>query len=271
MNEWRRKDRWVIQLFLLFALGISCEDLIEYSPYQNIVRDKWKEQNITNYQQLKNEEKNNFEPFKIALISDTHTYYDAFNKQVDYINTLQDIDFVIHLGDITLSALNREFNWYSTIINGLKYPVITVIGNHDCLSNGYDIYTNMFGPSNFCFAYKDVKFVIFDDIVWEKDIEHMNFKWLSTALKNDQNYSYVIPFAHLPPWDDQFSFGDEFLYNHFMEKYNIDLSIHGHSHRFELFNPYGKVNYLTVPSCNRDQLVIISFQPDTILWENVSY
>jgi len=261
----------VIILLLLTSIVSSCDEVIEYSPYQNIIKDEWKNQNSASIKQLNNQAKKGFKPFKIALIGDSHTYYDNLEKQVKYINTLSDLDFVIHMGDLTLSAINREFNWYSDIINKIEVPVITLIGNHDCLANGYNIYSKMFGPSNFDFSHKGVKFVVLDDVVWEKHVEDPDFEWFSEAIVNDKDYKHVIPFAHIPPWDEQFSYGNELFYNYLLEQNDISLSVHGHIHRYDVRQPYGAVNYLSVPSSNRDQLVIMDIQADTILFENIVY
>lgn len=249
----------------------SCEDFIEYSPYNNIVKSKWEKQNEANYNSLLDGVEKDYEPFRVGLIADSHTYYDEFEKQVDYINSRDDLDFIIHLGDLTLSANIREFNWYNDIMNRIKIPVITLIGNHDCLGNGYDIYREMFGESNFYFRYKGVKFVIFDDIIWEKKVQDPDFKWLNEALKNDDDYAYVLPFAHIPPWDEQFGVSDEYLYNQLMEFNDISLSIHGHGHSYAFRQPYGDVNYLMVPSCIRDELIVLDFQSDTLEVERIHY
>ena len=261
----------MVTLLTISISYMSCDEVIEYSPYQNIIKDKWKDQNTNHLNRLNKKSQKEFKPFKIALIADSHTYYDDLEQQVKYINTLKDIDFVIHLGDITLSAINREFNWYSDIINKIQVPVITLIGNHDCLANGYEIYTEMFGPSNFDFSYNGVKFVMLDDIVWEKHVEDPDFEWFTEAIVNDKDYKHVIPFAHIPPWDDQFSYGNELFYNYLLEQNDISLSVHGHIHRYDVRRPYGAVNYLSVPSCNRDQLVVMNIQSDTILFENIAY
>ncbi|MBI9064441.1 MAG: metallophosphoesterase [Marinilabiliaceae bacterium] len=271
MNSYKSLLVTVIVLSLLSIMASSCDEVIEYSPYQNIIKDKWKAQNPANIKALNQQSETTFKPFKIVLIADSHTYYDDFEKQVKYINTLKDIDFVIHLGDLTLSAINREFEWYSDIINKIKIPVITLIGNHDCLANGYDIYKEMFGPSDFYFSYNGVKFVMFDNIVWEKKVKDPDFEWFSETIVNDKNYTHVIPFAHIPPWDEQFSYGNELFYNYLLEKNDISLSVHGHIHRYDVRQPYGTVNYLSVPSCNRNQLVIMAIQSDTVTFENIAY
>lgn len=262
--------RW-LSMLVIALLVTSCDEVIEYSPYQNIVKSKWKKQNISNYNKLLPEAEEPFEAFRIGLIADSHTYYDEFEEQVKYINSRNDLDFIVHLGDVTLSANAREFDWYCEIMNKIKIPVLTLIGNHDCLGNGYDIYTEMFGESNFFFEYKDVKFVMFDNIIWEKKVQDPDFAWFDAALANDSDYKYVLPFAHLPPWDSQFSTGDEYLYNQILLKHNLDLSIHGHGHSYSYMQPYDDVNYLSVPSPEDKELIILDIQSDGINHEVIKY
>nr|WP_319397782.1 metallophosphoesterase [uncultured Carboxylicivirga sp.] len=264
-------------LFLITSISVtlgivSCDEWIEYSPYENIVDNAYKNQNIKNYNRIIEGVDQPFKPFKIGLIADTHTYYDEFEKQVAHINTLDDLDFIIHMGDITLSANSREFKWYSDIMNKIKFPVITLIGNHDCLGNGYDIYKEMFGDSNFSFVYKGVKFVMFDDVIWEKNIEDPDFVWFNNALENTEDAKYVLPFAHIYPWDSQFSIGNEYLYNEMMKHHKVPLSVHGHGHSYQYSNYFGdEVNYLLVPSCIRNEMVILDFQQDTIIVNKYNY
>jgi len=258
-------------MLVVLLLLAGCKEIIEYSPYQNIVESKWKKQNISNYNKLLPAAKEPFQPFRIGLIADSHTYYDDFEEQVKYINTCNDLDFIIHLGDITLSANAREFDWYSEIVNKVNLPVLTLIGNHDCLGNGYDIYTEMFGESNFFFVYKGVKFVMFDNIIWEKKVQDPDFEWFDKALANDSDYKYVLPFAHIPPWDAQFTVGNEYLYNQILLKHNLDLSVHGHGHSYAYAQPYDDVNYLSVPSPEKSQLIILDVQEDAITHELVKY
>ncbi len=263
--------RTCLMAVFLVIITSSCKEIIEYSPYQNIVESKWQKQNLKNYNKLLPEADEAFKPFRVALIADSHTYYDEFEKQVKYINSRNDFDFVIHLGDVTLSANAREYNWYSDIMNKIKVPVITIIGNHDCLGNGYSIYNEMFGESNFFFRYRDVKFVMFDDIVWEKKVQDPDFEWFDEALDNDDDYKYVIPFAHIPPWDDQFTIGNEYYYNQLLLDHNVNLSVHGHGHSFGYHQRYGEVNYLSIPAPIRDELIIMDVQADTIIIERIEY
>jgi len=260
-------------LTILFLYG--CHDIIEYSPYQVKVDKSDKSQNARNLSSLDKYNSTEFKSFKIALFGDTHTFYDDFNDIVKELNKRNDYDFIINMGDITLSGIYREFKWYSDIINKLDKPVITIIGNHDCLSNGEYVFNEMFGPTNFTFEYNNCKFVIFDDIIWEKDIEDPDFDWFNDNLKNDKNYKHIIPFSHIPPWDEQFSYGNEMAYNYFLDKNNIKYSFHGHTHNFAIKQPYldrlGSVTYVTTEAANDRGYLVLTIEKDDIKVERVNF
>lgn len=264
---------FVVTFIVLSLIVVGCENLLEYSPFTNDVKDEWRKQNETSLDKISSGINQEFTPFKVGLIADSHTYYDEFEDQVDYLNSREDLDFIIHLGDITLGSYMREFNWYSEIMNRIDQPVFTIIGNHDCLGNGHEIYKEMFGTPNMQFSYKGVKFVLFDDVIWEKQIEDPDLLWLYDALENDNNYKYVLPFAHIPPWDSQFSIGNRYLYHEIMKDRNIQFSVHGHDHSYKLNQTFGdgNVNYLVVPSCEKYEMVVMNFQKDTILIDRVQY
>jgi calcineurin-like phosphoesterase family protein len=252
-----------------FLVLVSCDNLIEYSPYQAGVNTGNQQRNIQIINQLTEEGKGEFQPFKIALIGDSHTYYDDLKDQIRILNQTDSIDFVVHLGDITLSGTHREFLWYGELIDGLNLPLITLIGNHDCLSSGDYIYYDMFGPSNFTLDYHGCRLVFFDNIVWERNVEDPDFKWLYNACDTDEAVHRLV-FAHIPPWDEQLSIGNGFVYNKIMQDQNVSLSINGHSHSFSYGHrkeeeiPYD-IPFLVIGDSKDREIVILEVLADTLL------
>lgn len=225
---------------LVFLAG--CENLIEYSPYKAGVRVSFSDLNLKAMDRIQQKGSDHFAPFSLGVFGDTHTYYDDFETQVRAFNRKDDIDFVVHMGDMTLSGIYREFLWFRDISSGLKHPLLTIIGNHDYLSNGEFLYREMFGPYNFTMVYNNCLFVFLDDIIWEKNVEDPDFEWLEEVLKDSEDYTYRFVFSHIPPWSEPFSRGNEYYFNQLMDQYNVDLSLHGHTHSFY----YGK-RYETGP------------------------
>lgn len=255
-----------LRLLILWLgiLFISCDNLFEYSPYQVVADGLRKNRNETAIQQLHAKSDSVFKPFKIALISDNHTYYDDLEDQIEELNHTDSIDFVVHLGDFTLSGIYREFVWFGNLIDQLRKPVITIIGNHDCLSNGEYMYTELFGDFNFALIYNNCRLVFFDDIIWERNRKDPDFEWLEQTLEHGEQYNMQIVFAHIPPWDEQFHTGNSYLYNYIMESHQVAISIHGHRHSFRYEKRYGNIPYLVIGDSKDREIVILEVKQNEI-------
>ncbi|PWE00556.1 metallophosphoesterase family protein [Marinilabilia rubra] len=267
--------KFLLSIFVtlvLISIVSSCENLIEYSPYQAGVGSYGKQGNLQSIRGLENGSHAEFKPFKIALIGDSHTFYDDFQLQIKALNKMDSIDFVVHNGDITLSGIYREFVWFEDITKDLNHPLITLIGNHDFLSNGEYIYKDMFGPFNFTLDYNNCRFVFFDDTIWEKNVEDPDFKWLKNACSVGDDITHIFVFAHIPPWSKQFSVGNHYLYNKIIEDQNVSLSVHGHTHSYF----YGKredsdVPFLVTGDTEDRQIVVLDVQADTLMVSRESF
>ena len=142
---------------LLAAAVLTSCDLIDYHPYdvhitgdtdvnaKNIARI---EAGCLNKQQV-----------RVAVIGDSHRWYDELKLFVKAINRRDDIDFVIHDGDLSEYGYTQEFLWTRDCLNGLKIPYVALIGNHDCLGTGRDAYRAVFGDTDFSFIAGRIKFV----------------------------------------------------------------------------------------------------------------
>lgn len=268
-REFVKKTGIVGMLTLIGALP-GCELPFEYSPYDIIVKDKYKDLIAKNLAKLKELEAGK-SSIKIAFITDTHTFYDEFEDAVKAINERDDIDFIIHGGDLTLSALHKEFTWSNEIMGKLNKPFLTVIGNHDYLSNGKAIYQKSFGDTNYTFTFRGCKFVMFDNTVWENKNNDPEFDWFKENLKNDGDYNHVIPVSHIPPWDEQYSYGNSIIFNQMMEENDIKLSIHGHTHSFYYGKKYDKIDYLVGGDIADNEFLVISIEEDDYSFERVHF
>ena len=258
-----------ILVALLFTV-VSCKDLFDYSPYEVRVphgdRD-WNEQQLDFLQS-----DSVFKPFRVALIADTHTEYDNFIDFVELINHADSVDFIICNGDITLSGISKEFKWYHDIIRKLNLPIITLIGNHDYLSNGAEVFKTMFGPVNFTFEYNNCKFVMFDDIVWENPRGEINYTWLDSVLHNDNNYTHVVPFSHIPPWDEQIDYANKRVMHHHYLSHGVTKSFHGHVHKLLVRHLYeDPVEYICAPNMKRRAFLMLNFTKDSIGYEHIEF
>lgn len=123
------------------------------------------------------------------------------------------------------------------MIKSAKKPVVTAIGNHDYVSNGYTVYKRIFGANNFAFTYGKYKFILFDNVVWENGNHPLNFEWLRGELENNSKYNVFI--SHLPFWDPQIDSSNNKKFKETLRPNNTMLCLHGHTHNYKECEQFG--------------------------------
>ena len=217
-------------LFLGLVIVFGCNS-DEYSPNQVFNRNTATDVNAKQIALLPAKPAGS--PIRIAFSGDTQRSYKETEIFVDLINQRNDIDFVILNGDISDFGLLLEFDGIYKIYSRLKVPFISVIGNHDLVANGRDIYTRMFGPLNFTFNYAGVKFVCHDTNGREYNFNGStpNIAWLKSNLNLGTGISQIIAVSHVSPDDGDF---DPKLADQYQTLFNQTpgflASIHSHKH-----------------------------------------
>lgn len=237
---------FVVALLFCILFGSGCDKVFEFSPYSASVSFDRRNSNMENYKLIKDD--SIFSPFKIALISDSHQDYNDLEDAIKHINSQNDIDFIIHGGDMSEMGLIKEYNYFYDRMKELEKPFFTTLGNHDCLANGFEIYTEMFGNQNYSFEYKECKFIFFNNVVWEMNNTEPDFKWLETELNKSANYKNVFLVAHIPTWNELF-FPTTFIeFNEMMLQYGVRLTIHGHDHFAYIYSNSGIPELTVAPN-----------------------
>ena len=140
-------------LACLLVAASSC-DLIDYHPYDT--RYSGPRQLNAKAIAAIEEKCDGRDSLCFAVISDTQRWYDETAAAVRSINAQGNVDFVIHCGDMTDFGLTREFEWMQRELDRLDMPCVCLIGNHDCLGTGSDMYHTIYGEPNFSFTAGDV-------------------------------------------------------------------------------------------------------------------
>ena len=125
----------ILALSVCGMLLAGC-DLIDYHPYDTKIdgaHDINRSNTLLIEQRLDGRSEITF-----AVISDTQRWYDETEKAVKSINARNDIDFVIHCGDISDFGATKEFTIQRDILQKLRMPYVVLLGNHDCLGTGTD-------------------------------------------------------------------------------------------------------------------------------------
>ena len=140
----------------LCLLMAGC-DMIDYHPYDVHISGET-DVNAHNIAQIEQNCQNKT-TIRFVTMGDSQRWYDETADFVSHLNKRDDIDFVIHGGDVSDFGVTDEFLWQRDIMNKLKIPYVVLLGNHDCLGTGEETYRAIFGNPNFSFIAGRVKFV----------------------------------------------------------------------------------------------------------------
>lgn len=258
---------------MLVALFVSGCDMIESSPYDVRLTGETHltKKNIVLIEK-KLEGKDNF---TFAMISDSQRYYDETVDAVKSINNDEEIDFVVHGGDLTEYGATKEFLWQRDILDRLAVPYICVIGNHDCLATGLEVYTTLFGPLNFSFTAGNVKFLClntnaleFDHSVAVPDLDYVRYELEGL----DPKIKKTIVVMHAGPFSEQFEHVADELHWLLKQFPNLQFCLYGHGHHVEMDMPFNDgVKYYECASTNKRSYLKFTINPDDYDYEVVEF
>lgn len=225
-----RRLAYVAACFLM----VGCE-VIEYHPYdarvtgttgvnaKNICRIEKKERGKTS--------------FRFAMISDTQRSYDETEDVVRHLNARNDIDFVIHGGDLADFGETKEFMWARDILSRLNKPYVCLLGNHDCLGSGRNVFLKIFGEENFAFTAGDVRFICLNTNALEYDYSHPvpDFNFIERQIRDfPEEAKRSIVVMHVPPYDVEFNNNVVRPFSMYLQQIpGLQFCLYGHNHHFE--------------------------------------
>ncbi len=224
----------VFIIFLLMGFT-SCEDLFEYHPNQIRLSSDEQDLTVKNLDKIKNQPTS--DTLRLLIMGDTQRFYDATQDFVKKANEFQNIDFVVHLGDISDFGLAQEHKWVNSIMKNLKWPYLTVIGNHDMLANGRKIYNQMFGAFNYSLVYGHTKFVFLDTNGRESSFNGKvpDLNWLEKQLQQEPaaTWKQAMVIAHIPPDDSDFDSKLEMPFHQILkDSQHVPVFFFGHIHNW---------------------------------------
>ncbi|MCV6607085.1 MAG: metallophosphoesterase [Campylobacterales bacterium] len=184
--------------------------------------------------------------FKVAVVSDTHNFYDEFTKVQNKIRERRDeYSFLIHAGDITDQGLRWEYEHGDKILREADLPYLTVIGNHDALTNGRGVYGRLYGAYNYSLEYNGAKFIFLNNNNWEFGDAFPDTQWLESQLGSSDGSQPIIIVCHIPPLqEERFTSSEIEKFKNLMSTYNVEMVINGHNHG-HVAETVGGTTYLT--------------------------
>lgn len=175
---------------------------------------------------------------RFAVISDTQRWYDETREAVSALNARGDIDFVLHTGDMADFGMKAEFERQRDILNRLHVPYVVLLGNHDCLATGEEIFRTIFGDFNTAFTAGNVRILCLNTNALEFDLREAvpNFEFIETELTQfPPEASKTIVAMHAKPYTEQFgdnvAKGFQYLVTRFP---GLQCCINGHGHNYKV-------------------------------------
>ncbi|WP_299098651.1 metallophosphoesterase [uncultured Alistipes sp.] len=180
---------------------------------------------------------------RFAVISDTQRWYDETREAVSALNARGDIDFVLHTGDMADFGMKAEFERQRDILNRLHVPYVVLLGNHDCLATGEEIFRTIFGDFNTAFTAGNVRILCLNTNALEFDLREAvpNFEFIETELADfPPEASKTIVAMHAKPYTEQFgdnvAKGFQYLITRFPD---LQCCINGHGHNYKVVDLFG--------------------------------
>lgn len=168
--------------------------------------------------------------YKVALLSDPQFYPGAFEDVLKEVNKLDDVSFIILSGDLTETGVKAEFEWTCKAMAASNKPIISVLGNHDTLAFGSEIWLDVFGEYDFSFTYQDSKFIAYNDNKYEfENVPDRAWLAAEASIATGESRVNTIAVSHNPPWQSDLELSQE------LKDFGFDLSLHGHEHRFDFW------------------------------------
>ncbi len=231
MNIIVRETTGIFPIILLFTCLTSCE-LIEYHPYDLESDDMPRGLNQTNITKLAGSDSSS-DTIRFIFMADTQRHYDETQDFVRAVNKRDDVDFVIHGGDITDFGMSKEYLWIYDIMKHLKVPFVALIGNHDVIGHGKDVYRYIFGDYNFSFIFRKTRFICLNTNALEFDYSTPvpDFDFMMTFINDQADVNRTVVAMHAPPNDDEFNNNSAILFNGVLEHYkNLMFCLNAHQH-----------------------------------------
>lgn len=248
-----------MKLILSAALLLSGCGYMDYSPWSSNPEHK----NLTakHLARLERTNTDEFEPFKFVLTGDSQAVVEHMFNVVDVVNRQSDVAFIALAGDITDAGLLKEYNLIYRVVEESKKPLLTVVGNHDGLNNSKKIYREMFGPLNYSFVYKNIKFIMWNNNEYEWDTD---FEFLEKEL--DSGHRSII-IAHQPPDGGTLSDAQEERWQNIRTRDNYAASLHAHYHKFS-FRVEDGVPIYVVARVTDTMFATVTVTEDEVLIQN---
>ena len=252
-------------LLLLIVCFTSCE-MLESHPYDAHITGE-RGINAKNCERIEEAMKGK-KTFRFAMISDTQRWYDETEKVVEKINERGDIDFVLHGGDQSDFGATKEFLWMRDIMKGFQMPFVCVLGNHDCLGTGEDVYKAIYGNPNFAFTAGNVRFICLNTNAMEYDYSQPvpDFGFMEDELTDlPEGIEKTVFLMHVKPYEFIFNNNVARVFQEYVKQFpNVQFCLYGHEHQLTVDDLFGDgILYYQCPNIGKRTYLVFTIKEGT--------
>lgn len=220
---------FLIYITIVSGLFFQCAPFRD-SPYSDQILRHERELNLHALERLGDIESDSG-VIRFAVFSDSHQNYKELDKIIVQINKTENLDFVVNLGDFTNSGYNLEYDQFLDSYVLLRNPAFSVIGNHDSIGAGVELFKRVFGPSNFYFESTSKRFIFFQSSNLE-DMENFSPQWLIETVESSTKPVIIFTHAHLQD-KERYTGEVEQIFKRVIQHSNTQLIMNGHNHVYE--------------------------------------
>ncbi|MDD5174089.1 MAG: metallophosphoesterase, partial [Candidatus Omnitrophica bacterium] len=247
--------RRLIKIIAIVILAVSAYSILPMIPLY-LQKDAPLPTNDQIVEKLKS---NKGEAFSFIVFGDNHAGFifddSAFLKIIRRMNREDrfkkfKIDFAANMGDVTFMKGSRwDYRIYNRLRSKIKFPVISLMGNHDDDRHGEHLFKELLGKREFSFVNRNSYFIVLDNKI--TNLNEQQCAWLEEELEKSQSYKHRFIFMHKQPLSlyQQSWFRPElgkwsYRFMKMCEDYKVDIVFSGHEHMFRE-GTYGGVRYVT--------------------------
>jgi len=199
---------------------------------------------------------------RFAQLTDIHlsqrapSHADDLKRNIQRINALDSLDFVLVTGDLTENGDYVSLLEAKKILDGITVPYYTIMGNHETKwsESGCTAWSEVFGSERFEMECKGVHFLGFNTGPLMRmafgHVVKQDLLWLRGRLSTLPSDAPVIVVTHYPLLSEEMD--NWYEATDILRRFNVRMCIGGHYHTSQNFSYDGIPGVLMASCCHDD-------------------
>ena len=155
-------------------------------------------------------------------------------------------------------------------------PYVCLLGNHDCLGTGEEVFAEVFGPPDFAFTAGPVRFVCLNTNAMEFDYSRPvpDFGFIGRELEHFPSGVGRTVFAmHVQPGEFQFNNNVGRVFEWYLNQFpGLECCLFGHGHHMAALDLFGDgVMWYAVSSIEKRQYLVFTVDEQGHAYETVDF